>query len=188
MLQALREVEKHDMQKLILNFRSWSCYPRSSKIGWCRLTLRLGKGYLPNGEKSANRSDLITILYGFLTKQVSTTLSSKHLAVVNGATLPPEQEYWTSLLRITLGICNKDGNKPLLSLDQRSWAKRWSGMGLMGKSNISISHHLVWVKSSHFSGVGGNWGMGRVTMLLLAIILISADVQLAAAWKLCSMF
>ena len=46
----------------------------------------------PMGKKSSDRSDLITVLYGFVTKQVSTSLSSKHLAVVNDTTLPPGQE------------------------------------------------------------------------------------------------
>lgn len=143
---------------LILNVfgtRSWSFYLRSWKIGWCRLMLRLGKGYLPNGgKKSSNRSDLIRVLYGFVTKQVSTTLSSKHLALVDDTTLPPGQENRTNLLWINLGICSKDGNcspqvkghEPEGGLGWQQWGKAAFPplITLPGSSLLLISQ--VWGK------------------------------------------
>lgn len=91
--------------------RSLSFYLRKCKMGWCRLMLRLGKGSLPSGKKrTPNRADLGTILCGFATKQESTSLSLKHLAMGRDKTVPPGQEYQTNLLWIILGICSKDGS------------------------------------------------------------------------------
>lgn len=77
--------------------------------------LRLGKGYLDSEEKP-NRSELVTVLCGFVTKQGSTSLSLKHLAMEKYTSFPPGQEYQTNLLWIILGICKDRSSKDRTSL------------------------------------------------------------------------
>lgn len=96
-----------------------SYYLRNGKIGWCRLMLRLEKGNLTSGDKrTPNRSELVTVLCGFVTKQESTSLPLKHLAMGKDTTFPLGQEYQTNLLWIILGICSKDRSSLLLSPGQ----------------------------------------------------------------------